>query len=177
MAIPTRTASQPVERTDRVCLKPDGPPTGYVDGAWWPGSRALPTELVPLLAMLTARLGRVERVTYNLTIWEPAPRRLALDGRVVRLGGFRSQPADTVTVIGRGGQQRLTLLVIPPGTDPATAERVLARASQPGNAETIETLLAPTRVAGTGAGIGGSNGSSSAVQRWESDGGRLRDRA
>ena len=165
MAIP-RTATESAERTVRVSLKPDGQATGYVDGAWCVGSRDLSTELPPLLAMLAARLGWVERVTYNLTVWEPAPRRLAVNGRVVRLGGFRSQPADTVTVIGRDGQQRLTLLVIPPHTDPATAEQVLARASQPDNAETIETLLAPT-----GAGNGAPSGVSSALQRWETDGG------
>ncbi len=161
------------ERARRVSLKPDGPTTGYVDGAWWPGSRDLSVELPALLAMLATRLGWVEQVTYNLTVWDPSPRRLVLDGGVVRLGGFRSQPADTVTAIGNGGQRRLTLLVVPPRTDPVTADRVLARASRPGNAENIETLLSPARVAGTGS----ANGGASATQRWEDEGGSVGERA
>lgn len=80
----------------RMSVKPDGPTTGDVDGAWWPGSRDLAIELPTLLA---AGLGWVERVTYNLSVWKPAPRRLAADGRVVRLEGFRSQPADVLTVV------------------------------------------------------------------------------
>lgn len=136
------TPTLDVERTRRVGLKPDGPASGDVDGAWWPGSWDLAGELPALAALLAARLGWVERVTYNLSVWDPAPRRVTVDGRVVRLEGFVSQPAEVVTVVGRGGRLRLTLLVVPPDTDPATAERVVARASRPGNAENIRTLLA-----------------------------------
>jgi hypothetical protein len=157
----------------RMSLKPDGPVTGYVDGAWWPASRDLAVEVPALLAPLAARLGWVERVIYNLTVWDPAPRRLVVDGGAVRLGGFRTQPAETVTAIGRGGERRLTLLVVPPETDPATAARVLARASQPGNAEDLEKLLAPTHVAGTGT----PNRGACATQRWEGEGGSVGERA
>lgn len=155
----------------RVSLKPVGPMTGDVDGAWWPGSWDLAVELPPLLARLAARLGWVERVTYNLSVWDPAPRRLAVDGRAVRLEGFGSQPADVLTVIGRGGRQRLTLLVVPPQTAPAAADQVLARASRPDNTENIESLLALARVAGT------PNGGAAAAQRWEGEGGSVSERA
>lgn len=144
----------PEERTPRLWLKSDGPATGDVDGAWWPGSRDLTGELPALLAALGARLGAVERVTYNLSVWDPPPRRLAVDGRVVRLEGFLSQPADVVTVVGRGGRRRLTLLVVPPDTDPATAERVVARASRPGNAENIRALLGIDATTGRTSGSG-----------------------
>lgn len=154
----------------RVGLKPVGPMTGDVDGAWWPGSRDLTIELPALLASLAARLGWVERVTFNLTVWAPAPRRLAVDGRVVRLEGFRSQSADVLTVIGRGGRQRLTLLVVPPETDPATAARVVVRASRPGSADNVETLLATARVGGA------PNRKATATQRWEGEGGSVGER-
>jgi hypothetical protein len=157
--------TKPAERAHQVSLKPAGSTTGHVDGAWWPGSRDLPTELPSLLASLAARLEWVERVTYNLTAWAPAPRHLPVGGRAVRLEGFRSQPADVVTVIGRGGR-RLTLLVVPPETGPATADRVLARAAGPGNAENVETLLALD-------GPGTPNGGATAGQRWEGEGGSV----
>lgn len=37
--------STPPEKTPRLRLKPKAPTTGYVDGAWWPHSADLPTEL------------------------------------------------------------------------------------------------------------------------------------
>ncbi|TVT17183.1 hypothetical protein FNH06_32465 [Amycolatopsis acidiphila] len=122
-------------------LKPKVPTTGYVDGAWWPRSRDLAAELPALLAVLAVRPGRIERVTYNLTTWQPVGGRLPLDGQVIRLEGFLSQQADTVTVSGQG-RQRLTLLVVPPETPPEAAHEVLMRASQRGNDDPVAALLA-----------------------------------
>jgi hypothetical protein len=69
-------------------LKPKAPVTGFVDGAWWPHSDELPTELPDLLAVLSVRLGPIDRVTYNLTEWVKAPVKMAYDGRLVRLAGY-----------------------------------------------------------------------------------------
>jgi hypothetical protein len=44
-------------------------------------SRNLSTELPALLAVLAVRLGRTERVSYNVTAWDTAPRRITVDGR------------------------------------------------------------------------------------------------
>lgn len=147
----------------RLRLKPRAPTTGYVDGAWWPASRDLPAELPALLEKLALRLDRVERVTYNLTAWPPTRRRIVLDGRVIRLEGFRSQHADTVTVVGGWDRHRLALLVVPPETEPVLAQQILMAAAHADNIDDIETLLnrhtAP-EPAGT------------ATQRRELDGGR-----
>jgi hypothetical protein len=137
----TSTVVKPPRHTPRLRLKPKAPATGYVDGAWWPRSRDLAAELPVLLAVLAVRPGRIERVTYNLTRWEPAPSRLVIEGRAVRLDGFRSQPPDTVTVIGQE-RQRLTLLVVPPETTPASAHDALMAASRRDNVDSTETLLA-----------------------------------
>jgi hypothetical protein len=128
----------------RLRLKPDTPVTGWVDGAWWPHSLDLTAELPPLLPALTARLGRIERVTYHLAAWPPASRRLRSGDEHgdVRLEGFRSQHAATLTVIGNGARRRLTLLVIPPGADPDLAHRALMTAARRGNVDTVDTLLA-----------------------------------
>lgn len=127
-------------RTLRLQLKPEAPTSGYVDGAWWPYSRNLSAESPELVAALAIRLGPIERITYNLTAWSSDARRVSTNGNVVRLGGFRSQSADIVTVIGTN-QRRLTLLIVPPETDPTAAHRMLISASKPGNADGLATLL------------------------------------
>ncbi|HET9140378.1 DUF5994 family protein [Actinophytocola sp.] len=136
------TTEQPRRRL-RLKLKPKAPATGYVDGAWWPRSRDLSAELPALLAVLAIRLGRVLRVSYNLTGWDAAPRRITVDGQPVRLGGFHSQANDTMDVIGPN-EPRITLLVIPPQTRPEAAHQVLLRASRRGNIDNLGELLAPT---------------------------------
>ncbi|MFD8496763.1 DUF5994 family protein [Amycolatopsis sp. NPDC059657] len=159
--------SDPVDNADlglqasRLAVKPAGSLAGFVDGAWWPRTADLAAELPPLVTSLAGVLGDVERVTYNLTAWDPPGRRLAVGGRVLRLEGFRSQHPDTLTVIGGGRRRRLTLLTVPPGTEPGIAGQVLRAASEAGNVESPEALL-------------GSDGLVSARQRWEAEGGRLR---
>ena len=87
--------------------------TGHVDGAWWPRSDDLPDELPDLLAVLSVRLGSVERVMYGLSEWAKAPARLMTGGRSVRLDGSRHQPANTREVLGVG-REGILLLVVPP---------------------------------------------------------------
>lgn len=123
----------------RLRLKPKAPTTGYVDGAWWPRSDHLAVELPDLLAVLWVRLGRIERVIFNLGDWANAPTELAMDGQPVRLGGSTGQPVDTIQVIG--GNHKLVLLVVPPGTDHELAHVAMMSAAAPDNAATIEDLL------------------------------------
>lgn len=132
----TAPATQP-----RLRLKPAGPTTGHVDGAWWPHRRDLATELPALLTALAERLGRIDRVTHHLGEWPEPHRRMSFDGEVVRLEGFRSQRANTLTVVG-WDRHRLTLVVVPPETGPEVAERVLATAASPDNTDDSAHLLA-----------------------------------
>src|SRR5690242_8329420 len=83
-------ATEPPRHTSRLRLKPKAPTSGYVDGAWWPRSRDLSVELPTLLVVLAVRLGHIARVTYNLGAWDPAARRLSVEGHVIRLEGFGS---------------------------------------------------------------------------------------
>lgn len=167
---PTTLVTEPPWHTLRLRLKPKAPTTGHVDGAWWPRSKDLSVELPALLAVLTVRLGLITRATYNLAAWNPAARRLVVDGHVVRLEGFHSQPADIVTVVGRE-RQRLTLLVVPPDTAPVNAHHTMMTASQRGNADSIEALFtaAPTIPAA----VIVRNATDGSMQRWEADGGRV----
>ncbi|RBM22263.1 hypothetical protein DI005_07080 [Prauserella sp. PE36] len=154
----------------RLRMKPDGSASGYVDGAWWPRSWDLATELPELLAVLAARQGSIERVTYNLTRWEPGTRRLTVDGRVVRLEGFRSQHPGTVTVAGRG-RRRLTLLVVPPEATPSAGHHALMTASRRDNVDSTDVLHALD----LGADAAVPEPMPAATESWENDGGsRLR---
>jgi Family of unknown function (DUF5994) len=65
--ITTDSKHTPPENTPRLRLKPKAPTTGYVDGAWWPHSADLPIELPDRLAVLSVRLGPIDRAIYNLT--------------------------------------------------------------------------------------------------------------
>jgi hypothetical protein len=166
---PATTVTEPPRQTLRLKLKPKAPTTGYVDGAWWPRSWDLSTELPALLAVLAIRLGRVSRVSYNLTAWNAAHRRLNVDGHQVRLGGFHAQHPHTIDVIASNGT-RLTLLVLPPATHPATAHPIMMVAARRNNIDSIDELLTP--IAATKPGPPTSDQPDDpAMQRWEVDGG------
>ena len=93
----------PPEHTPRLRLKPKAPQTGYVDGAWWPRSDDLTTELPDLLAVLSVRLGPIDRVLYKLSDWAKAPAKLATgpDGKCASGPSIRS--ANTVRRSRVGG--------------------------------------------------------------------------
>jgi hypothetical protein len=59
--------------TLRLRLKPAHQACGFVQGAWWPRSTLLTAELPPLLAALSLRFGRIDRVQYHKSDWSPAP--------------------------------------------------------------------------------------------------------
>jgi Family of unknown function (DUF5994) len=128
------------ENTPRLRLKPKAPISGRVDGAWWPRSDDLTKELPDLLAVLSVRLGAIDRVMYNLTEWAKAPRRLLVGGRAVRLDGYSRQPANILEVLGVG-REKILLLVVPPHSDPDHAHETMMTAAAPDNASSVDDLL------------------------------------
>jgi uncharacterized protein DUF5994 len=136
--------NSPPEHTPRLRLKPKAPQSGYVDGAWWPRSDDLAAELPDLLAVLSVRLGRVDRVMYNVNEWAKAPAKLATGGRRVRLDGYQRQPANTVEVLGLN-RNRIALMVVPPNADPDQAHATLMAAAAPGNDSTVDRLMNSAR--------------------------------
>ncbi len=129
----------PPVHTPRLRLKPKAPRSGYVDGAWWPQSDDLTAELPDLLAVLSVRLGRIDRVLYNLNEWANVPAKLTSGGRAVRLDGYRRQPSNTVEVLGLN-HDRIALLVVPPHTDPDQAHTTMMAAAGPNDASTVDDL-------------------------------------
>jgi uncharacterized protein DUF5994 len=130
-----------LENMPRLMLKPEAPATGHVDGAWWPRDDDLAKELPDLLAVLSERLGAVDRVLYNLSEWTNAPKRLLSGGRAVRLDGYHRQPASTLEVLGLG-REKLLLLVVPSRTDPDQAHEMMMTAAAPDNVTSVDDLLA-----------------------------------
>lgn len=139
----------PPDHTPRLRLKPKAPRTGYVDGAWWPWSDDLESELPDLLAVLSVRLGPVQRVMYNLGEWAVAPRKAQVGDRVVRLDGYRRQPVNTLEVLGATGA-RILLLVVPPGTDSKQARATMMAAAAPSNDAAVTGLLTAGAAEGAG---------------------------
>ncbi|MFC4950752.1 DUF5994 family protein [Pseudonocardia sp. GCM10023141] len=125
----------------RLRVKPDTTTTGSVDGAWWPRSRDLATEVPVLAGALAGSWDPVESVSYHLADWNTGPRKIDSAAWPIRLDGFRMQHPGTIDVISR--LRRLTLVVISPETAADAAERTLARAAQPGNIDGVDELLDP----------------------------------
>lgn len=174
----------------RLSLKAGKTASGYVDGAWWPGSLDLVAEIPALVGQLSGLWGAVNRVSYDLDAWLPAPRSVPAGGRRVRLDGFRGRhTSDAVHVIGVGPPP-LTLLVILPSTGRREATEALRRAGSTGNQETIDDLLqrgprsggpeSGRKNAGTLAGIGVRSridDDTADLGRWDAEGGHDRRRA
>jgi uncharacterized protein DUF5994 len=133
----------------RLQLDPTMAGTGAVDGGWWPRSRDPDAELPGLIASLDSSLGPITRVALNLDAWDTAPRRVAVDGRRVRVGWFRQMDPDTIGLT-RAAQDRVVLLVVPPQATTAAAGIAMAMAADGANSAGPADILAATGIGGEG---------------------------
>ncbi len=130
----------------RVSLRTDvGAGDSGFDGAWFPRSNDLAVEVPELIAELDRRGVRVERFTYALDAWLPAPRKILVHDRIVRTGGFRSMDANLVCLTWAGGNRRADLLVIPPETEVLTGARALRLCMRRGLPRSPQMVLAAAR--------------------------------
>ncbi|MFF7050703.1 DUF5994 family protein [Streptomyces griseorubiginosus] len=108
-----------------------GPSAGRAepDGAWWPRSRDLPGELSALADVLDPLWGRITRVALDPRHWSDLPPRLVVNGHVVNVGFFTSEPDRHRIVLLSYSAGRWNLLVIPPETDAPSVARLMATAS------------------------------------------------
>ncbi|MCX5369467.1 DUF5994 family protein [Streptomyces sp. NBC_00015] len=118
--------------------------TGTFDGAWWPRSRDVQSQLSGLLAVLTARLGPLARVGLDAGAWDERPGHLVVDGRTVRIDW--SAVGDDTMIVTRGDQDHFMFLVIPPQTTPSLARAAMAMAVRADNDASAEGILAATGV-------------------------------
>ncbi|MGY1652465.1 DUF5994 family protein [Geodermatophilus sp. SYSU D01119] len=125
----------------RLALIEPAAPRTTLDGAWWPRTADLDGELGPLLEELQRRGVRATRVAFNPASWAPTGRRLRTGDRTVRLGWFGRLDPHLVSLTGDLGRARVDLLVVPPGTPRATADRAFAAATDHGNRAEPTALL------------------------------------
>jgi hypothetical protein len=146
----TATAAPPTGPTAssglRLRLSPTLTGAGILDGGWWPRSRDPDTELPALIAGLESTLGPITRVALNLDAWDHAPRRVALDGRRVRVGWFRTMDAHMMGAT-RAFQDRLALLVVPPEAAGQAAQRAMAMAADATNGDGPAAVLTAAGIA------------------------------
>ena len=130
----------------RVSLRADvGSGASPFDGGWFPRGNDLRVELPELIAELDRRGVRVERFTYALDAWLPVPRKLVVQGRIIRTGGFRSMDSHVVCLTWGEGTRRADLLVVPPDTDVLTGARALRLSTRRGLPRSPQMVLAAAR--------------------------------
>ncbi|MEU9669178.1 DUF5994 family protein [Streptomyces bobili] len=116
---------------------------GLLDGAWWPRTYDIKTELPALISVLTGHLGPITRVGVDAAAWNGLPTRLVIDDHVVHLD---SDPVgDNTVLITRGHNDHFALLVVPPDTTADAAREAMARAVRADNiTEAAQILIATT---------------------------------
>ncbi|MER5518599.1 DUF5994 family protein [Streptomyces sp. NPDC048254] len=117
-----------------------------LDGAWWPRSRDLPSELSALADVLDPLWGRITRIAVNPRHWPVLPSRMSANGHVVKVGWSASEldPHEILLLSYTAG--RWDLLVIPPETGALSAARLMAAASaDSGPSMTAATLMTAER--------------------------------
>ncbi|CAM5246802.1 DUF5994 family protein [Streptomyces avidinii] len=115
---------------------------GLLDGAWWPRTRDIETELPALISALTEYLGPITRVGVDASAWNVLPTRLVIDDRIVHLD---SDPVgDDTVLITRGHNDHFALLVVPPDTTADAAREAMARAVRADNITRAAQILIAT---------------------------------
>ncbi|MBC9728541.1 hypothetical protein H8R17_28195 [Streptomyces sp. TRM68367] len=107
------------------------PSAGHVelDGAWWPRSRDLTHELAALADVLDPLWGRITRIAVNSRYWPIIPRKISVNGHVVKVGWFTSEQDPHKILLLSYTAGRWDLLVIPPETSAPSAAWLMAAAS------------------------------------------------
>ncbi|MBT2418505.1 hypothetical protein J7F01_19875 [Streptomyces sp. ISL-22] len=98
-----------------------------IDGAWWPRSYDLITELPSLLGGLPPAWGQITSIVVNGGRWTASPGRLLIANQVVRLRRTNvTQAEDTVCLLAPG-LGRWDLLVVPPDAAESEAGQLMDR--------------------------------------------------
>ncbi|WP_151478005.1 DUF5994 family protein [Streptomyces albicerus] len=135
------TSSEPVLPGTAVLRMETTPKrTGTFDGAWWPRSRDIGSQLSGLVIALTARLGSIARVGLDTSDWDETPGHLVVAGHTVRIDW--SAVGDNTMIVTRGDKDHFLFLVIPPQTAPSPARAAMAMAVRDYNAVSAEHVLA-----------------------------------
>jgi hypothetical protein len=130
----------------RLFLKPAGPRSGRIDGAWWPRSRDLVRELPSLAAALDPLWGRLMHVSVNPLYWSVIPHRVPVAGHVVRVGWFGDELDPHQVLLRAYNIGRADLMVVPPETGGDAAARIMAAAADTADVRTGSALMAAEEI-------------------------------
>ncbi|MFE3260052.1 DUF5994 family protein [Nocardia sp. NPDC059091] len=103
-------------RTPRLLLRRRDAGPAPIDGAWWPRTPNLTSELHDLISALTPRLGALTRIGFAWNTISLIQRRIDHDDDAHTHGPQPDQPPDVMRLFGTNGSS-LTLLVVPSDTD------------------------------------------------------------
>ena len=156
--------------TPRLRLRSGGT-RELLDGGWWPRSADPVAEIPGLVLAIDAVRGPITRMMLSSGDWETHPRRLAVDGRLVRLGYFNSQPPGSlIALAGRAGA-RVDLAVIPPDTAAPLADAALTLAATSGSRIHAQDLVPSASAVATSSGARSTE--EGPEEAWETDGGHV----
>ncbi|MGW1875324.1 DUF5994 family protein [Streptomyces sp. NPDC001975] len=124
LAPPPPLSSSSAVRLRLVSQSAQGHMPRRIDGAWWPRSPDLATELPRLLAGLPHAWGQVTSVLVDEAAWSPFPNRLLVANQAVRLRRTTTQRFPSTVCLLAPGRGRWDLLVVPPAATDAEAGRL-----------------------------------------------------
>ncbi len=153
--------------TPRLRMESTGARRTLLDGGWWPRTSDPVAELPGLVLAIDSVHGPVTELVLSATGWDSHPRRLGINGRVLRMGYFSSQPRSLLTALCANGE-RVDLLVVAPDTADGTADAAMVLAATSGNLLHAQHIIpaVSTTISSLSPGAGG------AEQVWDTEGGR-----
>ncbi|OOL32086.1 hypothetical protein GQ85_09605 [Rhodococcus rhodochrous] len=124
-SVPERTQPFPEPtRTPRLLLRPAGAPTSSVDGAWFPWTSNITSELHDLISALAPRLGSVARIAFEWNAVSSAQRRIDDVDGIEITGPIPGQPSNLMYLFGEH-DARIALTIVDPHTDPDRAYEIM----------------------------------------------------
>ncbi len=143
MVAPRRTQQhppQPVRAPLRLQCGEDDPGRATLDGAWWPRSRDMGTELSDLLDHFPSHLGRPRRALVSPPDWDRPVRRVRTADGYLEAGSFPHDDSHLVVVL-TSRDQRVRFLVVPPHFSEYHAAEAMLAACTRGNTHTATQVL------------------------------------
>lgn len=118
--------------TPRLRMQSTGASRTLLDGGWWPRSTDPVAELPGLILAIDSLHGPITELVLSAEGWDSHPGRLGINGRVLRMGYFSSQPPSLLTAICANGD-RVDLLVVAPDTASEIADAAMVMGATSGN--------------------------------------------